>query len=166
MESRLSGTDNRLPFGKDVIDLPIKQWARVNGSKSFGSEEIKVIDREFRIPSTSTVNVFSCSKVNRESPTICLKWCLKSFTEDSHNPSKGATSGIKCHFKRCSFANLFTSVLWSSEFSKAYNSFNFVVGAYEISAIIWMHMFRYPAPSNESAQRRQKSLRDQITHDF
>jgi len=162
VDKRFTGTEVRSPSGRAVMGLPIKKCAGDSTNASFGSEDIVEIGLEFKIPSTSVVNVLSSSNVNSESPITRLRWCLKIFTVASHSPPKcGAIGGIKCHVILCELANLFTRSLCSSELNNAYTSFNWLfaptklvpLSEYILSGKPRLAMNRHNAARNPSDDR-------------
>lgn len=97
VDNWFAGTGEKSGSGRLINDLPIKQCAGISTKISLGSDEREEIGLEFKIP--SIVKVLSSSNVKRSSPTTRLKWCLNSFTVDSHSPPKcGAMGGIKRHY--------------------------------------------------------------------
>ena len=121
VDRRLAEIEVISDSGGTIKDLPII----VIRSMSFELDDREVINLEFRMPSTSIIKVFNSLKINKESPTTRLRY-LKSFTIDSHTPSKcGALGGMKCQTMRCSLTNRSIKSLCVWELNKAILSIHY-----------------------------------------
>lgn len=123
--SRFTGIDSVDGFGYVVRGGPIIKCLEVRNCKSQGSDEIGVIEREFRIASICMRRVSNSSYLKLESFLIQIKWVLTALTAASHKPPWcGALGGIRCQQIPWLASLSLISCRMSWFFNKSANSFS------------------------------------------